>query len=342
MNMSPSRALFVATIALALAACHSRKEPGATETLPSVAVRTAVVESEVRPSIEEVVGTVRSKQRAVIEAKVSGRILQYLAVPGQMVKSGDLLVEVDALEILARRDRATAMLDEAVKDMARYEKLISSNAISRQDYDAAASRQAVARAALSEAETMLGYARVTAPFDGVITRKLADVGDLAMPGKPLIEMEAPGFLRFEADVPESLIGDLKLGAKLPVRIGANPATIEGTVVEIAPIADPASRTFLVKLDLPATEGLRSGQFGRVLVPVGETRSIYVPRSALVVRGQMETVFVVDNQKARLRIVRTGKKSDGEVELISGIDPGDRVVVEGTENLSDGQPVTMKP
>ena len=135
---------------------------------------------------------------------------------------------------------------------------------------------------------------------------------------------------------------MKLGAKLAVRIGATSPAIEGTVVELAPVADAASRTFLAKLDLPPVEGARSGQFGRVLVPVGEVRAIHVPLSALVVRGQMETVFVVEKENARLRIVRTGKRIGGEVELISGINEGDRVVVEGAGTLRDGQPVTLKP
>ncbi len=149
-------------------------------------------------------------------------------------------------------------------------------------------------------------------------------------------------MRFDADVPEALIGNMSLGAKLAVRIGATPVAIEGVVVELAPVADPASRTFLVTLDLPATEGLRSGQFGRVLVPVGESRSIHVPVSAVVVRGQMETVFVVAEQRAQLRLVRTGKRTGTDVELLSGIDVGETVVRENADKLRDGQPVTVTP
>ena len=189
---------------------------------------------------------------------------------------------------------------------------------------------------------MLGYTKLIAPFDGIVTRKLADVGDLAAPGKPILEMEDPRALRFEADVPEALIGSVKLGAKLPVRVSAVAAPIESTVVEIAPVADAASRTFLVKLDLPPAEGTRSGQFGRVWVTTGESQTIGVPAAALIVRGQVETVFVAEKGYAQLRIVRTGKCTDGEVELLSGIAPGESVIIEGAEQLRDGQPITLKP
>jgi len=113
-------------------------------------------------------------------------------------------------------------------------------------------------------------------------------------------------------------------------------------VELTPVADPASRTFLVTLDLPVTEGVRSGQFGRVLVPMDEIRSIHVPVSALVMRGQMEMVFVVEQQQARLRIVRTGQRTDADVELLSGISAGESIVQDGAEQLRDGQPVTLQP
>ena len=209
------------------------------------------------------------------------------------------------------------------------------------DFDAVQARASVAEGAAREMETMLGYTKVVAPFDGIVTRKLADVGDLAAPGKPIIEMEDPRALRFEADVPEALIGNVKLGAKLPVQVAEGAAPIEGTVVEMAPVADAASRTFLVKLDLPAAEGVRSGQFGRVWVPTGESKSIRVPASAVVARGQMECVFVVVNEHAQLRIVRTGKHTGGEVEILAGLSSGERVVSEGAESLRDGQPVTLK-
>jgi RND family efflux transporter MFP subunit len=167
------------------------------------------------------------------------------------------------------------------------------------------------------------------------------VGDLAAPGKALLEMEDARDLRLEADVPEAVIGRIALGDKLSVRVSGVTNELEGVVSEIAPSADPNSRTFLVKVDLPPTPGLRAGQFGRVAVPVGETSALRVPATAVLQRGEMEIVFVVVNGHAQLRLVKTGKRVGDEVELVSGVDVGDPVVVDGAGNLADGQPVEVK-
>jgi membrane fusion protein (multidrug efflux system) len=338
MKFSPSLLAIVA--ALTPVACHSKKQ-NASESLQSVAVRTVMVESKARPSSEEVVGTVRAKLRAAIEPKVSARVETLLVAPGQMVKTGDLIAQLDPREIQAKLDQALALREQATRDLARSHELLDKKITTQADFDAVQARARVAEGAAREMETMLGYTKVVAPFDGIVTRKLADVGDLAAPGKPIIEMEDPRALRFEADVPEALIGYIKIGAKLPVQVAEGAPRIQGTVAEVAPVADAASRTFLVKLDLPAAENTRSGQFGRVWVPTGESKSIRVPTSAIVVRGQMECVFVVANQHAQLRIVRTGKRTGGEVAILSGLSSGERVVTEGAESLRDGQPVTLK-
>jgi RND family efflux transporter MFP subunit len=290
-------------------------------------------------AVEEVVGTVRSKQRAVVEAKVSGRVLEYTATPGAMVKAGDLLARLDVQEIQAKVDQARAMLDQAKRDFDRQKQLIASNATTRQEFDATEARVKIGTGAVSEAETMMSYAKVTAPFDGVVTRKLADVGDLAMPGKPLLEIEAPTSLRFEADLPEAILDRVKLGEKMAVRLAK---VIEGTVSEISPVADPVSRTFNVKLDLPPTEGLRTGQFGRVSVPVAEVKLLLVPQSAVLKRGQMELVFVAKEGKAALRLVKTGKVLEDRVEVLSGLEEGEQIIVSETTKLTDGQPVTIQP
>ncbi|MEO8352008.1 MAG: efflux RND transporter periplasmic adaptor subunit [Chthoniobacteraceae bacterium] len=336
------RALFPIAVACALGACDSKKNVAAPESLPPVAVRTVVVEKKARSATEEVVGTVRAKLRAAIEAKVSGRIEALLVAPGQTLKAGELIAQLDAREIQAKLDQALAVREQATRDLARARELMDKKITTQSELDAVESRESVAAGSVREMETLLGYTKVVAPFDGIVTRKLADVGDLAAPGKPIIEMEDPGALRFEADVPEALIADVKLGEKLPVRVSAGAAPIEGTVVEVAPVADAASRTFLVKLDLPPAEGVRSGQFGRVWVPTGESETIRVPASALIVRGQMECVFVAAHQHAQLRIVRTGKRIDGKVEILAGLDSAESVIVEGGEQLRDGQPVTLKP
>jgi RND family efflux transporter MFP subunit len=114
------------------------------------------------------------------------------------------------------------------------------------------------------------------------------------------------------------------------------------VSEISPVADPVSRTFNVKLDLPPTEGLRTGQFGRVSVPVAEVKLLLVPQSAVLKRGQMELVFVAKEGKAALRLVKTGKVLEDRVEVLSGLEEGEQIIVSETTKLTDGQPVTIQP
>jgi RND family efflux transporter MFP subunit len=155
-------------------------------------------------------------------------------------------------------------------------------------------------------------------------------------------MENPDTLRLETDVPEALVGNVKLDDKLAVRIAAVTSEIEGTVSEISPTADPNSRTYLVKLDLPGATGLRSGQFGRVSVPVGEASAIRVPAAAVIQRGQMELVFVVVVNHAQMRLVKTGNRIGDEIEIVSGLDSGEQVVAENASALADGQPVTIIP
>jgi RND family efflux transporter MFP subunit len=327
---------------LLLPGCGPKPESRTSTELPPVNVRAQIVESKLRPATEEVVGTVRAKLHSVIEAKVSGKIGQMLVVPGQNVKAGELLAELDAREVQARLDQALAVRQQAETDLQRANSLLEQKILSQSEYDNARSRFRVADAAAKEAETMLGYSKVTAPFAGVITRKYMDVGDLASPGKPLLEMEDARALRFEADVPEAVVGHLALGDKLPVRVSSVSNDLEAVVSEIAPAADSNSRTFLVKCDLPSVTGLRAGQFGRAAMPVGETSALRAPASAIVQRGQMELIFVMADGHARMRIVKTGRRISDEVELVSGVDAGEQVIVDGAANLVDGQPVTIKP
>ncbi|MBN2506611.1 MAG: efflux RND transporter periplasmic adaptor subunit [Verrucomicrobia bacterium] len=325
-----------------LAGCHRQEAgPAAPPVLPTATVRVQTVEAKSRVATEEILGTVRAKLRATIEAKISGRIERMPVVAGQAVTSGALLAQLDAREIQARLEQAKALRDQVDTDRRRYQTLLKDHAVTRQEYDAVETRFRVASASVTEAETVLDHARIEAPFGGVISRKLADQGDLASPGRPLVELEDPARLQFEADIPEGLISRLHLGDALPVRISTLPDPIPGTLGEIAPAADPNSRTFRVKLDLPQGAPLRLGQFGRVSVPVAETTAPRVPASAVVVRGQLELVFVVANRAARMRLVKTGRQLGGDVEILAGIHPGERVVVEGAATLRDGQPVEVK-
>lgn len=329
------------SLALLAAGCHQPRENPPAQSLPSVAVKAQPVAARQFVAEEEAVGTVRAKLRATISPKISGRVERLLVVPGQTVTNGQLLAQIDAREIQARLNQALAVREQAQLELKRVQQLVAGGTAAQAELDRAVMQAGVAAGAVQEVETTLGFAKVTAPFTGLITRKLADVGDLAAPGQSLLEMEDPTVLRLEADVPEALIDRIKLGDRLRVHIASLPLALEGVVNEMDPVADPGSRTFRVKLDLPPTPGLRSGAFGRVAVTVGETSTLRVPAAALVVRGQMEMVFVITNQAAQLRLVKTGKRIGSEVELVSGVRAGENVVIENAVQLADGQPVSLK-
>lgn len=311
----------------------------APEPLP---VPVQVVKAELRPvpATEEVVGTVRAKLRANLEAKVAGRIVQMPVVAGQTVRRGELIAQLEVQEVQARLDQARAAAEQAERDLQRYTALLQQKAVTQAEFDGMEARARIARASVTEATTMLEYARITAPFDGVVSRKFADVGDLATPGRPLVELEDPAALRVEADVAEALIDRIQPGARMSVRAAGRETPVEATVSEIAPAADPNSRTFRVKLDLPPNTGLRLGQFARVLIPLGAAPALLVPAEAVVRRGQMHLVFVVEEGRAHLRLVKVGKSLGAEVELLSGVQPGDLVVSAGAARLRDGQPVQV--
>jgi RND family efflux transporter MFP subunit len=274
----------------------------------------------------------------MVEAKVSGRITRLPVRLGQSVKQGDVLVELATQEIQARLDQANAAFRQAELDFNRTDNLRKQQAATQSELDAAQARYNVAKASVSEAEAVSGYARILAPFDGVVARKLADEGDLAMPGKPLLDLEGRVGLRLVADIPSLLASRVLADAKLAVRVDTLTDPITGTVAEISPATDPASRTVLMKVDLPETAGLSTGQFGRLAVPVGEAAFLFVPPSALVRRGQLEILFVTADGKAQMRLVRAGKETAQGIEILTGLAPGEAVVVEGAGNLRDGQPL----
>src|SRR6266540_4322409 len=154
-------------------------------------------------------------------------------------------------------------------------------------------------------------------------------------GSPL-PLDEPRQYRLEADVGESAMGRVRLGETVPVMVDAVGQPLNARVAEVIPAADPASRSVTVKLDLPAVPGLRSGAFGRARFPAGERKALLVPARALVERGQLTGVYVVDERSvARLRLVTAGQRRGERVEILSGLNPGERVVTEGVERVTDG-------
>ena len=321
-----------------LCGCAGEPLPRPPPSLPPRAVRIGQADRSRRAVLTEVVGTVRATRGATIAPLLSGTVSEVRVGLGTSVRAGDVLVRLSAREVEARLEQTRAVSAQARRDRDRATTLKEQGATSVAQYEAAMSQWSIAQARQAEASTIADRTVLRAPFAGVITSKLASVGDTALPGQALLVLEARAALRFESQVPETAADDLAVGDRLPVRLDGLDQGIEGRIAEIQPASDDATRTRLVKIDLPETPGLRSGQFGRVLLSTAQSLVVTVPSEAIARHGQLETVFVVDSGTARLRLVRSGRERDGRVEISSGLSGGEKLALAGAADLIDGQRV----
>ena len=204
---------------------------------------------------------------------------------------------------------------------------------------AAVSSVEAARAASEAAGTTETFSRITAPFDGVVTEKMIEPGNMAAPGMPLMRLEDTRRFRLEVRVDEARIGRISAGATVAVALdaGAGDAArvVDGTVTEVGRAVDADARAFLVKIELPADPGLRSGMFGRARFSTRPRRTLLVPQAALVQRGQVTSAFVVEKDTARVRLVNVRG-----TEVLAGLSDGDVVIVNPPPTLADGHRVTV--
>jgi RND family efflux transporter MFP subunit len=336
-------AFTIATLAtlIGLSACTPKHENSSAQ---AAVISSAVVPVQKLQRVEillteEVVGTVRAKTHATLEAKQTGRIEKLYVTLGQKVRAGDLVARLDLAETAARLEQAEASCEQAEREWKRVSALFDQLSATRAERDAAESRLRVAKASVAESKASLGHGDILAPFDGAVTKKWADVGDLAAPGKPIVDIEDPSVLQVEVDVPEALPVSIQPGAEFEVT-GID-ATAKGILREVAPSVDPVTRTRRLKLELMNAAHVSSGQFVRVLVPIGMRKALVVPNEAILERGQLQIVFSVETNRARMRLVKTGRDTPRGVEIVSGLDSEETVVIKGAERLSDGQSVEVK-
>jgi RND family efflux transporter MFP subunit len=342
-----------------IAGCHGGESasPAVVETTQARVVKSQ--EQQVPLNIRST-GTVHARETAVVSAQVVGRIQQVLVREGDSVRAGQTMVVLDDSALRASVDQAQAAVkasqDEqaaaqtdatlAASTLERYRQLQTEKSVSPQEMDEVAQRAGAASARLeavraqteaaraqeSGAHTMLGYSRLVAPFAGIVTVRMADPGTLASPGVPLLQVDQAGALQLQATVDESAIGAIHKGMKAQVAIdGASSADIAGTVAEIDPAADPASHSFLVKIDLPASSQLRAGMYGTAEFANGVRQAIVIPHSAVVSRGSLVCAYVLDAQGiAQLRYLTLGAQQGNLAEVLSGISPGETLVDDPTD------------
>jgi len=311
--------------------------------LPTIPVETVEVKKEQVRSRIEVVGTLEAVERASISSRIAGQIIKLSVVPGSKVEKGDVLVRISAGEISAKVLQAEAQLSQARRNLEREKKLLKQGASTRETVKSLQDLTRIAEAVFEEAQAMLDYTTITAPFSGTITQKFVNTSDLTSPGKLLLQIENGEKLQVLAQVPEALFFKVAVGDQLSVEIPVVNRILIGEVAEVAPAADPMSRTAPVKINIMSHPDLRVGQFARVGIEGTGESTVMLALSAVLFKGQMEIVFVLDeNEKiARMRLVKTGASYGGDVEVLSGLEPGEIVVTTNNDKLQDGQPVEIK-
>ncbi|MGA7933087.1 MAG: efflux RND transporter periplasmic adaptor subunit, partial [Kovacikia sp.] len=206
-----------------------------------------------------------------------------------------------------------------------------------------------AKSGVTTASVNESYGTVVAPFDGIVIEKMAYLGETTNPystnGTALLKIENPDRLQLEISVPEENLRFVRVGQSVQVQVDAANQTLNATIQQIIPVADANSRSFLVKIPLTNSGRLISGMFGRIALPSGgKQETILIPAKALIQRGQLQGVYVVNSNvspsTAVLRWVKTGQQRDGNVEIVSGLMTGDRMITNNIEQLSDGQPITF--
>jgi membrane fusion protein, multidrug efflux system len=364
------------TAATLLAACGSKEQAKETATPVISGVAVMTVHSQSTPEYYEAVGTVRPEITSVLGAEISGTVRKISVKEGDRVRRGQVLAVIDSRVQQAQLEAAAAGIEESNQGLAevkqalqaaeadrkfaeatfqRYKALLAKKSVSQQEYDNAetrykgalanematqaklkqmGARQRQAQAQHSSAATVFSYSRIVSPIDGVVTAKSVDEGTLVMPGAPLITVGQTGHFRLDASVPERFLGLIHVGESVPVKVGSQQA--EGRVVEVVPAADPSTRTFVAKVVLPRDCKCQSGQYGSANFAIGAGNRLLVPSDALVERGELEGLFVIDAKGvAYYRLVKTGKTFGSQIEILSGLDDGERVAVSKIGKLSDG-------
>jgi len=328
--------LTLLSAALVLAAC-SADEPGRLPR-PEQPVEVTVSPLQRAPAIESYPAVVASRRTADIATRMSGTVERVHVDVGARVRKGDALVSLDATDIRARMSAARAQEHLADRSYQRIENLHADGAASQQELDQAEAALEGARAQRIEAEAQEVYAVVRAPFDGVISRRNVDPGDLASPGRPLFTLVGSGGLKVVAELPARRAGTLSIGDSVRVRVDE---VVRGArIVRVVPALGDGSRTFRVEASLDAGPGtLIPGSYARLEVRRGDDGPRWVPSDAVVRRGQLTGVFSLESDTLRLRWVRLGRTRDDAVELLAGPAGALTVVRHPAPELADGRPVS---
>lgn len=332
---------------------HSQP-PAAAEAIPFV--RTAVIDAVAASQGYTYAGEVRGRYESQLAFQVGGKIIKRNVQLGSTVQAGDVLLQIDAKDVAqtvnnysAQVASAESRLQLAESDLKRYRELLAGGAVSQSQYDQYESAYNVALAGVRQAQAQytqgfnqLDYTLLTADKPGVIASIAAEIGQVVSAGQTIVTIVQDGEREVEISVPENRIEELRHAAKLTVAFWALPhLTVDGTVREIAPMADAITRTFKVRVslaDLPPE--IKLGMTATVTVRGDKAQqAVNIPLAAIYQEtGDTPAVWVVKDEALTLRPVTVGRFGNGTVEVLSGLQPGDRIVTAGVHKLKEGQRV----
>lgn len=347
-----------------LSACGGKKHAETKDNTAPVTVVVATPGGAVEGGIS-VSGKIEAQQTANISTRMMGTITRMYVKVGDKVRRGQLLASISSQDIQAKQAQTNASIAEAQanvsnaqKDYDRFTNLYKKQSASAKEldnvtlqYNSAKARLEAATQMRNEVNAMLSYSSLTAPFDGVVTQRMADEGNMANPGMPLLTVEQNTQLEVSATVSESDINSIKKGDKAQVEVKAIGKTVECTISEISPSSQFTGGQYLVKLRIPEKEKkeLYAGMYVNVFIPVTgktttteNTAAILVPLSSLVNKDQLTGVYTISNSNtALLRWVRTGKIFADKIEILSGLAQNEKFIVSAEGKLYNGVPVTEK-
>ncbi|HNB57593.1 MAG TPA: efflux RND transporter periplasmic adaptor subunit [bacterium] len=353
--------LSLSVMMIVMVACGSpeKSQPNQTAT----PVRTITIRQKPVNEKTALAGTLQGDKRITLSTKIMGQVLAIHAHIGDRVAKGQLLIKIKSDDLSAKRAQIAANKIEAeaaLKNMEsnyhRIKELYARKSATQKEMDDTEMAYAMTQAKLKAVEEMekeindvFGYSDITAPIDGYVVQKLTEVGNTAAPGMPLMVIEDLSSFKVIIPIPESDAASIRIQDAVEAEFSSDPKhRLNGYVSALSPSAVPGSRQYDAEVKLHGiTENLkktlRSGMFVRIYAGAGQKNMITVPDSVIHRRGQLEGVFVVSAaNQALLRWIRPGKSYGNEVEVLSGLDFGDRVIYESTERLSDGDRVEVRP
>ncbi len=355
-------AIILLAVTAGFAACTGKDKPEADSNEKPVIVTLATASAGPEQAILAS-GEVEAVQTANISTRMMGRITNIYVKAGDKVNKGQILATISDEDIRARRAQADAMIAEALaawttaqKDYDRFNNLYRQQSATAKELDnstlqfnSAKARVDAARQMRSEIDATLSYARLTAPFAGVVTQKLAEAGSMSSPGMPILTIEDNRVLQVSASVSESEISHIHLGDPAHLEIRSTGKSFDGKVIQLNPSSQFTGGQYLVKISIPKTAGkdIYAGMFSNVSIPVTDNRPVKNDRllisvSAVINRDELTGIYSVSaKHTAMLRWIRLGKTYGDKVEVISGLSRNEEFIASSESRLSNGTPVICR-